>query len=168
MIEKSSMEGKEKPAIMSKKMTNSTPIKKLQLSPKGAWKAKEGLNKPNTAQQVVGLEGLFTNKGGPYTGLVLAEVEKTLQNVNEGPLAGKEVENGSQGGKLSWKRKNINKVTASLTLGETPDSSCKKRCVGEEDILNGVAKKACTWSNVSDTNDGSGMAVAGEQPRRPQ
>jgi hypothetical protein len=168
MREKSSLEGKEKLAIMNKKSTNSTPIKKLQLSPKGAWKAKEVLNKPNTVQQAVGLEGLFTNTGGPYTGLVLAEVEKTLQNAKEGPSAGKEDGSGSQGGKLSWKRKNRNELTESLTLGETPDSSYKKRVLGEEDILNGVAKKACTGSNVSDTNDGSGMAEAGEQPRRPQ
>lgn len=168
MREKSSLEGKEKPAIMSKKVTKSTPIKQLWLSPKGGWKAKEGINKSNTAQQAVGLEGLFTNIGGPFTGLVLAEIEKTLQNVKEGPSPGKEDGSGSQGRKLSWTRKNRKELNASLTLGETPDNSCKKKGLGEEDILNGVAKKACTVSNVSDANDGSGMAEAGEQPRRPQ
>jgi hypothetical protein len=115
----------------------------------------------------VGLEGIFTKTGGPYTGLVLAEVEKTLQNAKEGPSSGKEDGNGSQGGKLSWKRKSRKEVTTSLSLGENSDSSCKKRGLAEEDILNGMAKKACTVNNDSDTNNGSGMVEAGEQPRRP-
>ena len=99
----------------------------------------------------MGFDEIFTSPGGPYFGPVLSDVMKSIKEACMGSLANKRKTrkgDSEQGACTMYKR--------------------KKRTTGGEENVVGTDQTLQREDKVFDLNDGSGMAVAGEQPCRPQ
>lgn len=69
-----------------------SPNGKAQKSPARSWYVGQGVDREFLSQQTVDSVGNFNSPGGPYSGPVLADVEKSIR--------------GAQGGSMAVKRKN--------------------------------------------------------------
>lgn len=91
-----SLKEKYQEAIKGHMLADSPSYSNQRLTAKGTWQARDDMQNKNQPQQVVGLEGLFTKVGDPYTGLVLTKVENSLKEAKEGRLLGMEMNNSGQ------------------------------------------------------------------------
>jgi hypothetical protein len=123
-----------------------------QLSPSGLRQVeREKKVESPTKQHVMQQGGVFKNPGGPFSGPVLAEVERSIM--------------GAKRDSMATKRKKRDEVPEPSDAAESHGSCWKKKPNGEI-AETGTAKKG--RMEDEDNDDGSGMAAAGVQPRRPQ
>jgi hypothetical protein len=101
--------------------------------------------------QDMGCGEKFTKTGSPYSGSVLAYIIKSVQKAQSGsPVA---------------KRKNRDDVSDQNDM-QIPRR--KIRVVESRETTSGNANPVCLDDKRIECNNGSGMAAAGFQPRRPQ
>lgn len=135
--------------------------------PAGDFTGGQGKKTDIPAQQSMGFNGVFTSAGSPYKGPVLADVEKSIKGDSAGNkgLAKEATDHATSG--LKWKRKERDEeYQQSDELSSS--SSRKKRDLGGEGSTLVTAKENGSVDNNNENIDGSGMAEAGNQPRRPQ
>jgi hypothetical protein len=101
----------------------------------------------------VGSGERFKRSGGPYSGPILADIEKSIQ--------------GAQRGSLAMKRKFRDEEPVLYDDEFLCANERSSEGVGELSQI-GVVKKGRVGDVVTENIDGSRMAEAGFQPRRPQ
>lgn len=126
-----SVEGKNLFGLKTGMLKDLSPKNKTQLAPTGMWFGGQGEKRESPSPQSVGFEGIFSSPGGPYKGLVLVDVEKSIIGANAGSKLMKK-DGAAQGATgLSWKRKERDEII-SQDEELTSLSSQKKRGAGSE------------------------------------
>ena len=82
-----------------------------QMASVGGWSGGKGEKEINPTQQSVGFNGIFTSKGSPYKGSILADVEKSMNESSTGckPTLKEVADHASL--RLTWKRKERDEAT---------------------------------------------------------
>jgi hypothetical protein len=128
-----------------------SPIKSLQVRPAGADSVGEKGAKEDETRQAMGFDGVFSSTWGKYSGPKLADVAKSIQEANGGGPASK---------RKNWEA-NFDQ-NGIHSIGRRKRNSDEKKG-GTESITSDEM-----GSTIQKNIDGSGMAEARSQPRRPQ
>jgi hypothetical protein len=125
-----------------------SPKRKVQLSPNGPGHVKHAKESPANQQAMSGL--FFQSPGGSYSGPIIADVEKSMK--------------GAQKGNGAAKRKNRDDAVE----GDLPIILKNNFEAGGNNVERGAGKRGRVEDYGTEIINGSGMAEAGVQPRRPQ
>jgi hypothetical protein len=140
-------DGKNNVGVMNDKHVENSPNGKRQRAPAGVRnKGKRALSPHDK-----GSDGKFTKKGSPYSGPVFADIIRSVQE--------------AQSGSPIPKRKNRDEET---DHNEVQLYRRKIRVTESEEKTSGQTSSVGLDGEGVDCNNGSGIAEAGIQPRRPQ
>jgi hypothetical protein len=142
---------------------------KSQESSKRASVLGDGENNSTPSQLQMGLGESYSSPGGFFKGPNIANVEKTMKKAQEDGALLKLTTSERQGPAItSWKRKYRDETFGQNEALSIITGSMKKMGGGGEGKLEENATNFILKNGGSENQNGSGMAEAVEQPRRPQ